>query len=1097
MSDVQQIANLEITITDNATGAAEKVRDFASALTVLKNASSGKGLQRVADNITAINGADFSGFGRLQQALNSALRPAQQLADALERVKKATGKSLSSSISTVKKTSEGLQEKANAAIQGNITSRSDVTADIEQATTGIREVHKNIDNATGSAERFKNALTAVGGAGKNVLQTIIPSGLRNIISQFGRLMKMKVMRTIISNLLKGFSEGLQNVYYWAKATGDGFANSMDTITTSLNYAKNSIGAAFSTLLNQIAPIIDSIIDWLVQGINYVNMFFAVLSGSDTYTRAKKVAVEYGNAAAGAIGGATGAAKELKAELSTLAFDELNQLQEQATGGGGSGGGGGAGGTGSNYADMFEKAQVEQNWLTKTAGWLRDNFADVLDYVKAIGAGILAWKVTNAFSNVLNALTGGKWTMTRTLGISLMVGGAVLSYEGGYDLGKNGFKDENGLNLSGIIKSALGVTATAVGGALAFGPAGAVIGLAVGIGLNIYGYIKGINEKFAEELENNPDWIKVKQKLQASQEALEITRSIRVHINEVELDYQDKISNADAAQLLLDKIGLLNGIDATASNIAEIQRLTASLNSTGVLGDLSASWDVVNGKIVANCVGLQNAIDLYRQMAKDALIYEYTVAQAKADVRMNAAMNNLTGAQADYDEYLAIVKQYIQDNNLQNMVSSALGGNRTFAWKPGQEVSAGSAGGNQELYEMMKQLEGYYETMGNYSTEVGEAYNDIKYYGDQLAVLTGAVEENTSAINASTKALGGSSFKTNMLTAKVQNSGVNVAGGKAQISGTTGRFTTPQSMKIEADLEQQKKWNDVAKESWKEIQNGVNIYADYTKNTNYQKKAQSNATAETKKATIEVNKYNSTNAGTVKTLNDSHYAWKQNQADLNGFKSGMTTATTSTNTFGTSTQTMAKTAGSAMTGFSTITTNVVSNIIKSLNGMGAKVNPSAVMAAIRKAFVNSANNTNWSGIGKAVADGITAQIKANLNKTGTSKVTTVIGSSQASVNMTWKIQPYAKGGMNIDAGTLMLAGEHGAEAVGTINGRTGVANRDQIADAIAKALTPMLGNNNNRQETTNIDLYLDSQIVARASARGQKAMQKQFNLTARA
>jgi hypothetical protein len=45
--------------------------------------------------------------------------------------------------------------------------------------------------------------------------------------------------------------------------------------------------------------------------------------------------------------------------------------------------------------------------------------------------------------------------------------------------------------------------------------------------------------------------------------------------------------------------------------------------------------------------------------------------------------------------------------------------------------------------------------------------------------------------------------------------------------------------------------------------------------------------------------------------------------------------------------------------------------------------------------------------------------------------------------------YAKGGFP-DMGSMFIAGEAGAELVGNINGRTGVANTDQIEDAIYQA-----------------------------------------------
>ena len=56
---------------------------------------------------------------------------------------------------------------------------------------------------------------------------------------------------------------------------------------------------------------------------------------------------------------------------------------------------------------------------------------------------------------------------------------------------------------------------------------------------------------------------------------------------------------------------------------------------------------------------------------------------------------------------------------------------------------------------------------------------------------------------------------------------------------------------------------------------------------------------------------------------------------------------------------------------------------------------------------------------------------------------------------WKKQHpenyYARGGyVNQPTGSLFVAGEAGAELVGNFNGRTGVANTDQITDAMYMA-----------------------------------------------
>ena len=72
---------------------------------------------------------------------------------------------------------------------------------------------------------------------------------------------------------------------------------------------------------------DAVADAFVTAANAVNQFFQAIRGGGTFTKAKKQAVEFGDA----LGGAAGKAKELKKQ--TFGFDELNIFSEPSGGGG--------------------------------------------------------------------------------------------------------------------------------------------------------------------------------------------------------------------------------------------------------------------------------------------------------------------------------------------------------------------------------------------------------------------------------------------------------------------------------------------------------------------------------------------------------------------------------------------------------------------------------------------------------------------------------------------------------------------------------------------------------------------------------------------
>lgn len=105
----------------------------------------------------------------------------------------------------------------------------------------------------------------------------------------------------------------------------------------------------------------------------------------------------------------------------------------------------------------------------------------------------------------------------------------------------------------------------------------------------------------------------------------------------------------------------------------------------------------------------------------------------------------------------------------------------------------------------------------------------------------------------------------------------------------------------------------------------------------------------------------------------------------------------------------------------------------------------------------------------------------------------MGVSLPSIGIDW----YAKGGFP-DIGQLFVARESGPEMVGTMGGRTAVANNDQIVegisdgvfDAVYDAMRRIMSDQNN--DGGDIVLMVDSEELARASNRGNARLDRRFN-----
>lgn len=204
----------------------------------------------------------------------------------------------------------------------------------------------------------------------------VTSSLAGLVRQFTRIATIKAIRGLISSITKSFQEGVKALYEYSDAMGGRFAASMDSLSTSANYLSNSLAAMASPIYNALAPALDYLVDKIVTVMNMINMLFAALGGAATTTIAKKVPTTFGDAskAIGGTGGAAkGAAKELKRYI--LAFDEINALGSQNSGGGSGGGGGGAGGIGSLAEMAFEDVAIDsriRDFVDRIKGFISEN-----------------------------------------------------------------------------------------------------------------------------------------------------------------------------------------------------------------------------------------------------------------------------------------------------------------------------------------------------------------------------------------------------------------------------------------------------------------------------------------------------------------------------------------------------------------------------------------------------------------------------------------------------------------------------------------------------------------------------------------------------
>lgn len=141
-----------------------------------------------------------------------------------------------------------------------------------------------------------------------------------------RTAKFMLVRKAITAILKTIGEAMKSLAQFAGETGQEFNKSMSLLVSDAKYVGANIVAAFAPIINMIAPVIDFLVEKLTVAIEYINMFFAALSGRDIYVRAKKRMEDFGK-------GAEDSAEKMKSlNKQLMSFDKLNNITTNDKGG---------------------------------------------------------------------------------------------------------------------------------------------------------------------------------------------------------------------------------------------------------------------------------------------------------------------------------------------------------------------------------------------------------------------------------------------------------------------------------------------------------------------------------------------------------------------------------------------------------------------------------------------------------------------------------------------------------------------------------------------------------------------------------------------
>ena len=515
------------------------------------------------------------------------------------------------------------------------------------------------------------------------------------------------------------------------AQGD-MARTLESPANQMRIFQAAVTQTARALGNVLIPAINAVLPYVTAFVNIVRMAAEALaslfgfslptvdySGIEGTTSAAEDAEE-------ALGGAGGAAKELKNAL--LGIDELTIL---APTGGGGGGGGGSLGEGFDiplptydFLDGLTQKVDEitnklKSKLQPIIDWLIDNFESLKDLALTIGAAILAWKIGNALidsvANLAKFLGAAAESVDKIAakarkvlaGVVIAVAGYSIEYQGFFEIGRGSAK------LLDYLKAGIGAALGIGGTYLALTTIGVSGGLALGLGFTIAlivglkAYADGKKQAFIDELEASPGFRAMDEAIAEMGEAVEVNKELLVNVQakvenleDIELEYEVINRMVDEA------FNLSEQLTQTAEEQSRLNALVGAINSTGVVELTTAYQD---GRLV---------IEQTRESIEGVI----------------ASLERQAKAEAAYD---------LMVDSYKTLLST-----QTEIAKNSQEISDIEGRQNEilerraELYDLMHENL-WSEDWDAWSQEFKELGIEYDMLGERLNTVNGYLEENTS------------------------------------------------------------------------------------------------------------------------------------------------------------------------------------------------------------------------------------------------------------------------------------------------------------------------------------------------------------------
>ncbi len=337
----------------NASEASRKINSFEEAIDTNKIQTYSQQIKKAKQELAELAKQGF------REGDSDYDEKAKELALLTERQKNYNRINRESAKSTIKKEQTSNWGKLSSSIKRTTDQTRRFLTPFKKVTDSLRKSESAIRNPIKLFGKLKNAI----------------AGVQNHSNKGMSLGKMVGSSILFSTVFQGISmvkqaiaEGSNNLVRYSTE----YNKSISSMVSSLLYLKNSWAAAFSPIINVVAPYVSAFIDLISGALNKVGQFFSALTGKSFAVQAAKPFKDYGASLKDVGNGAKNAAKGLdKAKKSakdfqtyTLGIDELNvapqkDKKDKETSTSPSGGSPGGSGAGEILpSEMFTTTEIE-------------------------------------------------------------------------------------------------------------------------------------------------------------------------------------------------------------------------------------------------------------------------------------------------------------------------------------------------------------------------------------------------------------------------------------------------------------------------------------------------------------------------------------------------------------------------------------------------------------------------------------------------------------------------------------------------------------------------------------------------------------------